>query len=198
MTKKSQPGRLLAKQSFNLVKTHKKLLIFPVSSAILSILLFALIATPLWQFEKAFFSAKQQNLHAAIPIIILLVFFFFSNFLIVFFNSALTACCSAFLKGEKPSIKLGLTVATKNLPNIFVWTCISTTIGITIKIIEAWTEKWNSMSIVMSWLAGATWSIATYFVIPLYYQENVYGFSNRVEGKARVDERVFAFDLKKR
>ena len=39
---------------------------------------------------------------------------------------------------------------------------------------------------------------ATYFVIPLYYQENVYGFSNRVEGKARVDERVFAFDLKKK
>ena len=39
---------------------------------------------------------------------------------------------------------------------------------------------------------------ATYFVIPLYYQENVYGFSNRVEGKARVDERIFAFDLKKK
>ena len=37
---------------------------------------------------------------------------------------------------------------------------------------------------------------STYFVIPLHYQENVIGFSTRVDGKARVDERIFAFDLK--
>jgi peptide/nickel transport system substrate-binding protein len=39
---------------------------------------------------------------------------------------------------------------------------------------------------------------ATYYVIPLYYQENVFGFSNRIKGgKARVDERLFAHELKK-
>ncbi len=40
--------------------------------------------------------------------------------------------------------------------------------------------------------------MATYYVLPLYYQENVIGFSNRVQdGKARVDERLFAYDMKK-
>jgi peptide/nickel transport system substrate-binding protein len=39
---------------------------------------------------------------------------------------------------------------------------------------------------------------ATGYVIPLYYQENVFAFNNRVEGKARVDERIYAFDLKKK
>jgi peptide/nickel transport system substrate-binding protein len=39
---------------------------------------------------------------------------------------------------------------------------------------------------------------STYFVIPLYYQENVFAFNNRVEGKARIDERIYAFDLKKK
>jgi peptide/nickel transport system substrate-binding protein len=39
---------------------------------------------------------------------------------------------------------------------------------------------------------------STYYVIPLYYQENVFGFSKRIkDGKARVDERLFAFELKK-
>ncbi|MBM4332326.1 MAG: ABC transporter substrate-binding protein [Deltaproteobacteria bacterium] len=39
---------------------------------------------------------------------------------------------------------------------------------------------------------------STYYVIPLYYQENVYGFSRRIkDGKARIDERLFAFELKK-
>ena len=39
---------------------------------------------------------------------------------------------------------------------------------------------------------------ATYFVIPLYYQENVIGFSKRIKGgKARVDERLFAYEMKK-
>ncbi|MDH4265257.1 MAG: ABC transporter substrate-binding protein [Deltaproteobacteria bacterium] len=39
---------------------------------------------------------------------------------------------------------------------------------------------------------------ATYYVIPLYYQENVFGFSRRIKNaKARVDERLFAHELKK-
>ncbi len=39
---------------------------------------------------------------------------------------------------------------------------------------------------------------ATYYVIPLYYQENVFGFTRRIkDGKARVDERLFAHQLKK-
>jgi len=39
---------------------------------------------------------------------------------------------------------------------------------------------------------------ALYYTLPLYAQENVFGFSNRVVGKARVDERIYAFDLKKK
>jgi peptide/nickel transport system substrate-binding protein len=39
---------------------------------------------------------------------------------------------------------------------------------------------------------------STYYVIPLYYQENVYGFSKKIkDGKAREDERLFAFELKR-
>jgi len=38
----------------------------------------------------------------------------------------------------------------------------------------------------------------TYYVIPLYYQENVFGFSRGIkDGKARIDERLFAHKLKK-
>ncbi len=38
---------------------------------------------------------------------------------------------------------------------------------------------------------------ATYYVVPLYYQENVFGFSKAIKGKARVDERIFAHRLRK-
>ena len=38
----------------------------------------------------------------------------------------------------------------------------------------------------------------THFVIPLYYQENVIGFSDRVLGAARVDEKILAYELKKK
>jgi len=38
----------------------------------------------------------------------------------------------------------------------------------------------------------------TYYIIPLYYQENVFGFTRRIkDGKARVDERLFAHELKR-
>jgi peptide/nickel transport system substrate-binding protein len=39
---------------------------------------------------------------------------------------------------------------------------------------------------------------STYYVIPLYFQENVFGFSRKIkDAKARVDERLFAFELKR-
>jgi peptide/nickel transport system substrate-binding protein len=39
---------------------------------------------------------------------------------------------------------------------------------------------------------------STYYVIPLYYQENVIGYANRVkDGISRIDERLFAFEMKK-
>lgn len=39
---------------------------------------------------------------------------------------------------------------------------------------------------------------ATYYVIPLYFQENVFGFSKKIKGaKSRVDERLFAHELKR-
>jgi peptide/nickel transport system substrate-binding protein len=38
----------------------------------------------------------------------------------------------------------------------------------------------------------------TYYVIPLYYQENVMGYSKRIkDGISRIDERLFAFDMHK-
>jgi peptide/nickel transport system substrate-binding protein len=39
---------------------------------------------------------------------------------------------------------------------------------------------------------------ALYYTLPLYSQENVFGFNNRVIGKARVNESLFAFEMKKK
>jgi len=39
--------------------------------------------------------------------------------------------------------------------------------------------------------------VATYYIIPLYYQGNVNGYSKRVKGKARIDELLFAYEIKK-
>ncbi len=40
-------------------------------------------------------------------------------------------------------------------------------------------------------------AISSYYLVPLYYQENVDGYSKRVLGKSRVDEFVFAQDFKR-
>lgn len=38
---------------------------------------------------------------------------------------------------------------------------------------------------------------STYYILPLYYQQNVYGVSKRVAMNCRADERVYAFNIKK-
>jgi len=40
-------------------------------------------------------------------------------------------------------------------------------------------------------------AMASNYVMPLYYQENVNGYGNRVKGKARVDEYIYAYEIHK-
>jgi hypothetical protein len=75
------------------------------------------------------------------------------------------------LEGEQPTASQGWKIARANLSQLLVWALIAATVGILIQVLSSRIR--GAAGIVVGGIAGATWAIATYFVIPvIIYQHS--------------------------
>lgn len=162
-------GWELAKQSFNVLRLDKELLVFPLVSGISCLLVLASFALPLWNSPYAqTILDDHQAPQDPIAWVILFAFYVVNYFVIVYFNSALVACAIIRFKGGDPTVADGFRAATSRLPQILAWALVSATVGIILRAIESRSEKVGQ---IVSGLLGAAFSIAAYFVVPVLVVE---------------------------
>lgn len=165
MFERLSKGWQLSKQSLQVLKMDKELLLFPVMSGIACVLVLASFALPLWATGFAEDVARDQNRQAnVLGWIVLFVFYLANYFVIVFFNSALVACAVLRFNGEDPTLKDGLSAATARLPQIFGWAIVAASVGVILRVIESRSEKVGAF---VSGLLGMGWSLVTFFVVPV-------------------------------
>jgi hypothetical protein len=164
-------GWRMGVDSFRVLKTDKKLLIFPFFSFLSLLLVLASFAIPLWNSKLAqdFFDDKKA-LNDPLLYVLLFLFYFLNYFVIIFFNSALITCALIRFNGGEPTIRDGLGAAMSRLPHIFAWALVSATVGMILKMIEQSHEKAGQF---ISGLLGMAWSVLTYFVVPVLVVEKV-------------------------
>ncbi len=162
-------GWELAKESFQVLKLDKELLVFPLVSGIACLLVLASFAVPLWDspYANVIFSEKEIP-DDPVAYAILFAFYLANYFVIVFFNSGLVACAIIRFKGGNPTLGDGFRAAMSRLPQIFGWALVSATVGLILRIIESRSERAGQIAAA---LVGAAWSIATYFVVPVLVVE---------------------------
>ena len=168
-------GFHLAKQSWNVLKTDKHLLVFPLLSGICCILVMATFAIPLFAsgaVETAFAGddGAGDPMQNPLYLAVLFVFYFVNYFVIVFFNSALIACAVKRFYGERPTIGEGISASMARLPQIAGWALVSATVGLVLRVIESRSEK---VGAIVSSLLGMAWSAATFFVVPVLVIEKL-------------------------
>jgi len=164
-------GIELARQSWQVLKQDKELLVFPLLSGLASILVLASFAVPLWMTGYAGQVLDEgQAPQDPLAYVILFAFYFVNYFVILFFNSALVACAIIRLRGGDPTVADGLSAASARLPQILAWAAVSATVGLILKLIESRSERVGQIA---SGLLGAAWSIATFFVVPVLVVERV-------------------------
>ena len=169
----SQSWQLL-KQSFSVLTKDKELLVFPIISGIITILLMATFFVPI--FLTAFFG--QTNQYAGIlTYMLVFVFYFISYFVVVFFNTALVGAAMIRLKGGDPAIGDGFKIAFSNLLHIILWSLVGATIGMLLRAISQRSRN-NFFAGIATGLIGASWSIASFLVIPVMVAENQGPFSS--------------------
>src|SRR5437867_701531 len=127
-------GWRLGMTALGVLRTDKKLLIFPLLSSIALILvtlsfLSPLVASPELRhaiFDDGNIQGAAQN---ALLYVGVFAFYFCSYFIIVFFNSALVACALMRFNGDEPTLGDGFRAAFSRLPQILAWSLVSATVG---------------------------------------------------------------------
>jgi len=171
----------LVKESFAVLKKDKEMMLFPIVSAILAVLAFLSLIVP---FAVLSFLSGETT-PSALFYLLLFVYYVITSFIIIFFNTGLITCAHMRLNGKDPTFKDGIKNAWKHVGNIFVWSVISATIGLILRMIVDRIENSERLGpfgrivgVIFIGLLGMAWSFLTFFVIPVMVFENKNAFAS--------------------
>jgi hypothetical protein len=162
----------LTKISFGLVFQDRALLVFPLVAGLSAIAVLVLFA--LGTFFLAPLLLIGGNLstsYEVVGVVLFLVAYFSTTFITVYATAALVGAATLKLEGQQPTASDGWKIARTNLSRLLVWALISATVGLIIQLVAS--RFRGAAGIIIGGIAGATWAIATYFVIPvIIYQRS--------------------------
>src|SRR3989338_6585205 len=158
----------LVKESFAVLKKDKEIMLFPIVSGILTVIAFLLLFVP------AGILTLGKDLSSPFFYALLFIYYVITSFIVIFFNTGLITCAQMRLNGKDPTFKDGIKNAWKHLGSIIVWSLISATVGLILRIIIDKIEESEKLgplgkiigSIFIS-LLGMAWNLLTFFVIPV-------------------------------
>jgi hypothetical protein len=163
-------GWSMARSSWHVLMSDKKLLLFPTVSGILALLVFVSFAIPMGFLHTQGKLVDAQGKLQLWVYPIIFAFYFCSYFVVIFCNAALVSCALLRFNGHDSTLGDGFRAAMARFPQILGWALVSATVGLLLKLIENANEK------VGYWVAnllGAAWTIMTYFVVPILVVEKV-------------------------
>ena len=171
----------LTKQSWSVLQQDKRLVLFPVVSAISTLVVCALLLVPgiilvvanmSEQPAGASTDATKDDLMATIGpwgMLGLFVIYFIANFITTYFNSALLACVMNRFDGLPSAPSDGLKLANSRLGKIAAWSLLNASVGMLINILQ---DKVDFLARWLIGLVGVAWQIVTFFVVPVMVVEN--------------------------
>jgi len=164
----SQSFRLV-KESFNVLRKDRAIMLFPIITGIVIILLifpFVLSIGLIENLEKVEIIAP--NYFSYLFYLLIFLFYLTIYFVVIFFNVGLITCAYIRLTGGDPTFSNGFKYALKHIKRIFLWSLISATIGVIIVMIE----KLKIFNRIIIWIFGISWGLLTFFILPVLIFEN--------------------------
>jgi hypothetical protein len=152
----------IMRASWAVLKRDPELLVFPVLSFIAFLLVMGSFLLPLLG-EGGLQSLGWIGESGPLAYVLGFLFYVATAFVVIFFNSALIGCALARMTGKDPTVGFGLRVAWRRLPQIFLWTLATGTVGLLLRIVE---ERVGFAGRLVVAVLGMAWSVTSFFVIP--------------------------------
>ncbi len=161
----------LTKNAFGMIRQDRALLIFPLVAglailgvlALLAVGMFFLILPPL---ATGTFTSGYE----ALAVVLFLLAYFAMTFLGVYGTAALVGAATLKLNGGQPTTADGWRIAREHLPALLAWAALTATVGLVIQAIQSRVRGVGGL--VIAGVAGASWALLTYFIIPVLLFEH--------------------------
>lgn len=161
----------LVKASGSVLSEDKELLIFPLISAVATVIVVACFALPVIGMGALDgLSGGSNGVISTGAYLIGFLFYLCQYFVIFFFNAALVGAAMIRLEGGSPSVSDGLRIAGSKAGAILGYAFIAATVGMVLRAIQ---ERVGFIGKIITGLLGAGWTIATYLVVPVLVARDV-------------------------
>lgn len=150
----------LIKTSLSVLKQDRELLLFPILSAVATLILIVSFIVPIFAAGLL----AQATSSWVFQVILLAVFYYITFSVAIFFNTCIIACADIRLNGGDPTVRDGLSVAWANIGRILSWALVAATVGLILRLAA---ERSNILGKIAIAIVGGVWSLATIFVIPV-------------------------------
>lgn len=163
---KFKASKMLVYESFQILKKNKELAWFPVFTAVsilIALIIFAIVIfITTGDSAQSFFNSQNKEINLALYLVIFvcyLLIFFITNY----FLAGIYTIVNAKFNGVDLKLRDGINNANINICKIFIWSAISATVGIVLRIIS---DKSEFIGKIIVGLLGAAWTMLTYFSLP--------------------------------
>ena len=182
----------LVKASAAVLQQNRKLLLFPLISAVAMFAVLLSFALPVLGLMFTGNGTRTNSETGSTTLYVVAFLFYLSQyFVIFFFNAALVAAAMAQLNGDTPSVRDSLKVAASKWTAILGYAAIAATIGMVLRAIQ---ERVGFLGRIVAGLLGAGWTIATYLVVPVLVARDV-GPVDAVKESALILKRTWGENL---
>ncbi|MEP7190868.1 MAG: DUF6159 family protein, partial [Roseiflexaceae bacterium] len=160
----------LVKASAQVLRSDKELIVFPIVSAVGSLIVLATFAIPM--FLAGVFDSMYVDGKGFQPLGMLVAFLFYLvQYTVIFFaNTALVGAALIRLRGGDPTVADGFRIAAQRLGPILGYALISATVGMVLRAIA---ERAGIIGRIVISLVGFAWTVATYLVVPVLAAEDI-------------------------
>lgn len=186
---KFQRSWTLAKASFEVLRSDKELLVFPLVASIATIIVAASFILPM--LGLGIFEQARDG--GASPVLYLWGFGFYlvQYFVIFFFNSALVGAAMIRLDGGDPTLADGFRIARSKWLPILGYAAIAATVGM---ILRAFEERAAFLGRIVIGFIGVAWTVATFLTVPVLVAREI-GPIDAVKQSASLLKRTWGENL---
>ncbi|MEK7161219.1 MAG: DUF6159 family protein [Patescibacteria group bacterium] len=165
---KFQASKIIVKESWAVLKQDKEIMWFPVLTTITTMFAVLIMVMLFFVFVlngslQTFTMPKDQQISHVTMYSALFIYYLVVFFIINFFQAGLFIIVQGRFSGQDLGFKDGMNGAANNFNKIFIWSVISATVGVILRIIA---DKSKLIGKVVASLFGAAWNILTYFSLP--------------------------------
>ncbi|HQY49353.1 MAG TPA: DUF6159 family protein [Thermomonas sp.] len=160
----------LIKASAGVLAQDKELLVFPLLSAICTLLVVAAFVLPALGLG-ALDGLRDGGGGMSVAMYVLgFLFYLVQYFVIFFFNSALVGAALIRLDGGNPTLGDGLRIAGSKWVSILGYAAVAATVGLILRSLQ---ERAGWLGRIAVGFLGVAWTVASFLVVPVLVSRNV-------------------------